>query len=99
MARIYNVLCDGCGKILLGQDRMATISETYISIVGSISFQCKEDEIHYNKRSYMFVTDDHRSETFFCDAKCFNDYLNTRKVVIENRLKAAAERRATEGNQ
>lgn len=96
MARVSNSICDGCGKILLGKDRTASVSEDYICVKGSISLQLKENELNYNKRSYMFLTEDYTDERFFCDVKCFQSFIETQRTVIENRLKQAAIKRVSE---
>lgn len=92
MARVSNVICDGCGKILLGQDRMATVSETFITIMGSVSYQLKESEESGNKRSYMFLTETHRDETSFCDLGCLKLWMDLREIINKNRREQALRR-------
>lgn len=85
MARVSNTTCDGCGKILLGQDKLATISETFMSIVGSVSLQTKEAPETNNKRAYTFFTETHRDFLSFCDVKCFVEWMKLREAVMKNR--------------
>ena len=92
MARVSNVLCDGCGKILLGQDRMAKVSETFISIMGSVSYQLKESAETGNRRDYMFLTESHRDETSFCDLDCLQSWMKLRETINKNRREQALKR-------
>ncbi len=85
MARVSNIICDGCGKILLGQDKMAKVSESFISVIGSISLQLAETLENGSKRGYQFLTESHRDETSFCDAKCFIAWMDLRQTIMENR--------------
>lgn len=96
MARVENSLCDGCGKILLGKDRTATVSEDYLAIKGSISLQLKGVPETNHRRHYLFITEESNDERFFCDVKCLQEYINTRKVISENRRKEALMREANQ---
>ena len=83
MAVVQQYLCDFCGSVVGGQDKMAQVKKTYIQIKGQILVEIWDHK--NNRRAFFYVTNRRMDELTFCydDEKktspCFDGFIELRK--------------------
>ena len=71
MARLIQVICDGCGDVLKGTKGTVGINKDNFAILGMITyFDGDGDYIHITKRADESMN--------FCNTECFKSFCNRR---------------------
>lgn len=93
MAKVTNITCDNCNKVLYGKDKAAFIKDPNISIKGQVILQKVDEETGF---SYpVYITRSPTEDLSFCDLVCFQEYVDMREKGYEDHRKNSLREEAT----
>lgn len=94
MGIVQQQLCDGCGKIITGQQGTVYYRKPAILISGQIGVY--EVDPHSKWRDHWYATPHANCELAFCNIECVQEYLEHRLTIAKRKKMEHLQREASD---
>lgn len=100
MAQVNQQICDGCGKVLFGQNGVVQVKNSYVQFKGQVTTHTVDEKTNWVEHIYLTPTDS--CDLAFCmeangvKLDCISAYIEMRTVIAKQKIEAAKRRQASD---